>query len=179
MTHYEVLGVEPTASADEIRRVYLDLARRHHPDFHEDAATDTRTAAERRMQRINDAWAVLGDRDRRAAYDATLGGGRSGTGVVADVPTRSWRPIDPDDDGVDPRDLVDDRPIGDGGRPPRALTLAPAIFFAISIGAFSVGFVTRIGFLVGLGLVAAVLTVLSLVAAPAVALAKSWQSERI
>jgi hypothetical protein len=178
VTLYEVLGVRPGASADEIRRVYVHLARRNHPDFHRDDTPDTRRAAERRMQRINEAWHVLGDRDRRAAYDLELV--HSDEGVVRDVPTRVWTPIDDDVDEaeIDPRELIDDRPIGDGSRPPRALTLAPAVFFAVTVASFAVGMVVRLPFLFALAVGALLLTFLSLLAAPAVALAKSWQSER-
>jgi hypothetical protein len=47
---YAVLGVRRGASPDEIRRAWVDLARRHHPDRGGDPAT---------MQAINDAWAAL------------------------------------------------------------------------------------------------------------------------
>jgi hypothetical protein len=47
---YEVLGVSPTATPAEIRRAYLTLARRHHPDAGGDAA---------QMRRLNEAWAAL------------------------------------------------------------------------------------------------------------------------
>ena len=72
MTHYEVLGVPQTASAADVRRAFLALARRFHPDVHvlADAATQRRAAA--CMRAVNDAWAVLGDAGRRASYDAEL-----------------------------------------------------------------------------------------------------------
>ncbi|MCU1462220.1 MAG: DnaJ domain, conserved site [Acidimicrobiales bacterium] len=66
MTHYEVLGVGASAGADEIRRAYHAMARRHHPDLGEVRDTGT-------MQAINGAWAVLSDPARRRAYDAELG----------------------------------------------------------------------------------------------------------
>jgi hypothetical protein len=50
VTPYEVLGVPPTASAEEIRRAYLTLARRHHPDA--GGSTDE-------MRRLNEAWSAL------------------------------------------------------------------------------------------------------------------------
>jgi hypothetical protein len=50
MSPYEVLGVPPNATPDEIRRAYLALARRHHPDA-------GGTADE--MRRLNEAWAAL------------------------------------------------------------------------------------------------------------------------
>lgn len=63
--HYEVLGVAPTASSDEVRAAYRRLARQHHPDRGGPAAEAT-------MARINEAYRVVGDPGRRAVYDAAL-----------------------------------------------------------------------------------------------------------
>jgi hypothetical protein len=63
-TYYDVLGVAPTASRSEIQSAYRAAARRLHPDTGGDAVA---------MQRLNEAWHVLGDVGRRAAYDAVLG----------------------------------------------------------------------------------------------------------
>jgi curved DNA-binding protein CbpA len=58
---YEVLQVDRAAEPEVIRAAYRILARKYHPDFGGDA---------RLMASINEAWAVLGDPARRAAYDA-------------------------------------------------------------------------------------------------------------
>lgn len=65
-SHYEVLGVATTATADEVRAAYRRAARDHHPDFGGDGL---------RMQDLNAAWHVLGDPIRRAAYDLQLARG--------------------------------------------------------------------------------------------------------
>jgi DnaJ-domain-containing protein 1 len=72
-SHYDVLGVDPDAGIDEIRVRYRALARDLHPD-RRDAAHGARQSAE--MAAVNEAWAVLRDPCRRAAYDAHLGTGR-------------------------------------------------------------------------------------------------------
>jgi DnaJ-domain-containing protein 1 len=72
-THYDTLGLTPAATAGEVREAYLALARRHHPDRHDDRDPAGRTAAGSRMQEVNAAWAVLGDPAAREAYDAALG----------------------------------------------------------------------------------------------------------
>jgi preprotein translocase subunit Sec63 len=61
MGHYEVLGVTPDASMDEIRARYLALARSAHPDVQSNA--EAREGAEDAMRTINAAWAALSDSD--------------------------------------------------------------------------------------------------------------------
>jgi curved DNA-binding protein CbpA len=68
-SHYEVLGVAPEAAADDVRRAYLARAREAHPDRHIDASGAQRADAERRMQKVNEAWRVLGNPRRRRRYD--------------------------------------------------------------------------------------------------------------
>jgi curved DNA-binding protein CbpA len=58
---YDVLRVPPTAEAGVVRAAYRALAWRHHPD---------RGGSAERMIAINEAWRILGDPFRRAAYDA-------------------------------------------------------------------------------------------------------------
>ena len=65
MTHYEILAVSQTASANEVRAAYRRMARATHPDMHGDAAAN-------RMAQVNEAWRVLQDPARRRDYDDTL-----------------------------------------------------------------------------------------------------------
>ena len=65
--HYRTLGVPAGASDEQIRAAYRGLARHLHPDMAADPAG--RRRAETAMAKVNEAWMVLGDRDRRAAYD--------------------------------------------------------------------------------------------------------------
>ncbi|HEX4820959.1 MAG TPA: J domain-containing protein [Acidimicrobiales bacterium] len=71
-TLYDVLGVVPTASADEVRRAYLSRARESHPDRYIDASATQRDAAEGRMREVNEAWRILGNPRRRRRYDLEL-----------------------------------------------------------------------------------------------------------
>ncbi|HTK45261.1 MAG TPA: J domain-containing protein [Patescibacteria group bacterium] len=77
--HYRVLQVDPSAEVDVIQAAYRVLARRYHPDL---AGDDTV------MKRINAAWEVLGDKDRRAGYDRA----RSGGGTFAQAPIVTSEP---------------------------------------------------------------------------------------
>lgn len=72
---YEVLGVSRTASADDIKRAYRGLARKHHPDV-----ADNKAEAEHRFKEINEAYEVLSDPQKRAQYDrfGTVGNGGAG-----------------------------------------------------------------------------------------------------
>jgi DnaJ-class molecular chaperone len=67
--HYQVLGVKPGASADEIKRAYRRLARQYHPD-----RTGGDKAKETRFKQISAAYDVLGDAARRSQYDAVRAG---------------------------------------------------------------------------------------------------------
>lgn len=184
MTHYEVLGVARGATAAEIRRAYVGLARRHHPDQHAgDAAAQAR--AEQEMRRINAAWEVLRDADRRRRYDAELDGARAtggagGRSFVADSPSgSSWRPIDDDwsvDDLDDPR--LDDAAYATprGGR---ALAMVPAVLFGLGGAALAVGVVTGWRLAVAVGLIGVALSVLLFVAAPISVIFDSRRRDRI
>lgn len=68
MDYYHELQVQPHAEPEVIERAYRALSMKYHPDR---SQARERTAATRKMQRINEAYAVLRDPDRRALYDRT------------------------------------------------------------------------------------------------------------
>lgn len=70
---YDVLGARPDATAEELRRAFVALARRYHPDRHVGAAPAVRREAEDKMRQVTEAWSVLGDPQRRRYYDLGLG----------------------------------------------------------------------------------------------------------
>ena len=70
--YYQALGVARDAGADEIKRAYRRLARKYHPDVSKEKD------AEQRMKEVNEAYAVLSDPERRAAYDRLGEGRRAG-----------------------------------------------------------------------------------------------------
>ena len=61
--YYQTLGVARDAGADEIKKAFRRLARKYHPDVSREAD------AEQRMREVNEAYTVLSDPDKRAAYD--------------------------------------------------------------------------------------------------------------
>ena len=63
--YYDILGVEEDASKKEIKKAYRDLARKHHPDRNPDDED-----AEQRFKKIQEAYSVLSDEEKRQQYDA-------------------------------------------------------------------------------------------------------------
>ena len=61
---YDILGVKPDASAEQIRGAYRRLARKLHPDLNPGDR-----AAEERFKRVSAAYDLLGDPDKRARFD--------------------------------------------------------------------------------------------------------------
>lgn len=81
--YYAILGVDPVADADAIKRAYRTLARRYHPDRNKAAE------AEERFKEVGEAYAVLSDPEQRQQYDRArqLGAGagfRGGFSADAD-----------------------------------------------------------------------------------------------
>jgi len=70
--YYQALGVAREAGADEIKRAYRKLARKYHPDVSKEKD------AEKRMKEVNEAYAVLSDPEKRAAYDRLGAGHHAG-----------------------------------------------------------------------------------------------------
>ena len=62
---YQTLGVEKTASADEIKKAYRKLAVKYHPD-----KNPGDKAAEEKFKQISAAYSVLGDEEKRRQYDS-------------------------------------------------------------------------------------------------------------
>jgi molecular chaperone DnaJ len=78
--YYDVLGVDKSASADDMKKAYRKLAMKYHPDRNPDDAD-----AEQKFKELNEAYEVLKDDQKRAAYDrfghaAFEGGGPGGGG---------------------------------------------------------------------------------------------------
>ena len=61
--YYSIMGVTRTASQDEIKRAYRKLAKKYHPDVSKEAN------AEVKFKEMQEAYEVLKDPEKRAAYD--------------------------------------------------------------------------------------------------------------
>ncbi len=85
--YYEILGVQRGAGQDEIKSAFRNLARQYHPDVNKSAD------AEERFKEINEAYAVLSDQEKRAAYDRYGHAGLNGMGGMPDFSTMDFSDI--------------------------------------------------------------------------------------
>src|SRR5947208_2661652 len=78
--YYTVLGIDRSASEADIKRAFRELARQHHPDVNPQDEGE-------RFREINEAYAVLSDRDSRQRYDrwGHADDSSSGLGAVVDA----------------------------------------------------------------------------------------------
>ena len=97
---YRVLNVDPGADAEVIRVAYRVLARRDHPDVSADPAASSK------MVELNAAFEVLGDAERRAAYDQS----RKALAAMTDRPLE--RPFAPPAQGPAAGPTINRQPFG-------------------------------------------------------------------
>lgn len=105
--YYEILGIEKTASEDEIRSSFRKLARRYHPDVCKEDGADARFAE------VQEAYEVLSDEEKRESYDRF---GRAGSGSGAGWNNRTGG--GPQPDPSDFQDIFEEMFNGRGGGSP-------------------------------------------------------------
>ena len=89
---YKVLNIAPTASDDEVKRAYRELARKYHPDnYHDNPLADL---AQEKMKEINEAYEQI-QRQRKggaaSAYGARQQGNGYGGGTLCRAACRNFR----------------------------------------------------------------------------------------
>ncbi len=70
--YYKILGVERSASDDDVKKAYRKLARKYHPDVSKEPD------AKEKFQEVSEAYETLRDKEKRAAYDSLGSGFRPG-----------------------------------------------------------------------------------------------------
>lgn len=179
VTLYDVLGASAAASQAELRRAFVRQARRYHPDYHAQSDERTRGEAEVRMRQLNDAWEILGDSDRRQAYDRTLRLGGPGPRAArttapsasrgrhaASGAARDWRSFASPGAGVD-------RPLSQ-----RLVTFAPVAMLGFAVLVLASGILLRSSGTVFLAVFVAMLAAMGFILAPVVAMTEGARRGR-
>lgn len=97
---YEVLGVDKTASDSDIRKAFLKLSKKYHPDMQVGKTDAEKKESEEKFKEINEANEILSDKEKRQRYD-TFGSvdGQPGFGGGGIDPTEFFRQMHPGFDG--------------------------------------------------------------------------------
>jgi predicted Zn-dependent protease with MMP-like domain len=137
-----VLGVRAGASEQEIKQEYRRLAKLWHPDHFTVAPPDLRARAERRMQALNRAYAVLSDPVRKVAYDQR----RLHSQYGAEEWHTDWQA---DAFGFSSGPVYDSRTPNESSNPNGAGMLAGTLCLILAVG--TLWRISSYGFLVGIG----------------------------
>lgn len=73
LNHYDILGVAPEATQEEIHKAYRRKAYQLHPDRHADKGEEDIRHATKAAAEVNEAWRILRDPVTRQIYDSSLG----------------------------------------------------------------------------------------------------------
>jgi hypothetical protein len=93
-TYYQVLGLQPAASSQEIKLAYRQLVKSLHPDIeHIKQTASQKIKANERMAKVNEAYATLKDKSARAAYDSIIGVNGRGNAKVIKFPVENSEQI--------------------------------------------------------------------------------------
>ena len=91
-THYQVLELPPTATADDIKKAFRQQIARYHPDKVQHLGKEFQDMAAERAAELTEAYRILSDEGRRAEYDRSLSGGAPGASGAAPAPSGAPRP---------------------------------------------------------------------------------------
>jgi DnaJ domain len=99
-TYYQLFGIAPAATADEVRRAFRAQIARYHPDKVHHLGEEFQAMAAERAAELTEAYRVLSDEQRRAAYDCALAStGHPSPAAAAPPPPPAAHREKPDADG--------------------------------------------------------------------------------
>ncbi len=113
--YYEVLGISKTATADEVKKAYRNLALKYHPDR---VTPDKKKEAEEKFKEMSEAYEVLIDKEKRAGYDQYGSAGVEGSFKQGGFQWQDFHHFDDLKDifgGADVSDLLKQFGFGGGG----------------------------------------------------------------
>ena len=67
--YYKILGINRSASSDDIKKAYRKNAMLHHPDRHSNEDEEVKLKEEQLFKEVSEAYSVLSDRKKRSRYD--------------------------------------------------------------------------------------------------------------
>lgn len=102
-TYYQLLEIDPTAPADEVRRAFRQQIARYHPDKVQHLGHEFQSMAMDRATEFTEAYRVLSDAGRRAEYDRAIAAGATVPAPAA-APPSSSQDEPPPDTGAPPPD---------------------------------------------------------------------------
>lgn len=172
-SHYDLLGVDPDASGEEIRTAYRRLARRLHPDLQPQSDRAAITHAQERMATVTAAYAVLADPARRQAYDLALGRPHRRQ-PVGDA---QWRPLADDDDERFDRLGEDDEPAK--RRTTDVVMMVPPAVALLTLTTFVLGVALQSHALWALAIVGTPVSIVAFVAAPLVSMLRARSKDQL
>jgi hypothetical protein len=174
VTHYDTLGVPEGAGPDVVREAYKELARRFHPDTNALSASAERARTDSIMREVNEAWAVLRDPDRRAAYDRSIGVVESRAFVRSFEPEQ-FVPIDDTED--DDAWLYEDDEGDPASAPRRSVLAVPIVLSGLALLVFASWMLLGEEALLVTAVILAALAAVAFFALPMVAMAKAARGE--
>jgi len=82
--YYQVLNIDARASGEEIKKAYREMALQYHPDLNQS------TDSEEKIKKINEAYSVLSDPEKKSHYDVYGTVPRGRAGPADDFSSRQW-----------------------------------------------------------------------------------------
>lgn len=92
--YYKILGVDKSATPKDVRRSYLQLTKKFHPDKQKNLNDEQRQKNEEKMAEINEAYEILSDDDKRTKYDNARANSRNSRGAHGFEGHGGFKPFD-------------------------------------------------------------------------------------